>query len=473
MKYFYHLLFVLVHLFTFIQAFDPLRRRLASIPQTPIQPNDDPGQPLFLTPYIESGQIDQARNLSRVNLQPDYSFPSYSGYLTVNKTHQSNLFFWFFPSQTGNASAPLLVWLQGGPGASSLFGLFAEQGPIMVDKEQKLHPSEITWNSKYHLLYIDQPVGTGYSFTKSEDGYVRNEDEVARDLYSMLTQFFQIFPEHIPSPFYVTGESYGGKYVPAIVYKIHIENPQAKVKINLKGMAIGDGLIDPYNQWNYGPVFYQFGLIDEIEMERVNLESELARNAIELKQYQIAYELFSDLLDDFYTNKTGLHNIYNYLQTQMPDSFNYYVPWVTASNNRQKIHVGNLTYNDGDAVGIALANDMMQSIVDKVTVIANNNYKVLIYNGLLDVIIASSLTMEWIDKFQWKYAEDVRNAERKVWKVKDDDREVAGYIKQAHSFFIAWVRNAGHMVPSEQPRAAFDLIDRFISAEENSNMFLS
>ncbi|UJR27758.1 hypothetical protein I4U23_009031 [Adineta vaga] len=459
----WYLLFTVGYIFNSAQGFGFLQRRLANIPQTPIQPNDDPGQPLFLTPYIESGQIDQARNLSRVNLQPDYSFPSYSGYLTVNKTHQSNLFFWFFPSQTGNASAPLLVWLQGGPGSSSLFGLFAEQGPIMVDKEQKLHPSEITWNSKYHLLYIDQPVGTGYSFTKSEDGYVRNEDEVARDLYSMLTQFFQIFPEHVPSPFYVTGESYGGKYVPAIVYKIHMENPQAKVKINLKGMAIGDGLIDPYNQWDWGPAMYQFGLIDERQLEYVNLQTALARNAIRLGQYSLAYDIFGNLFDEFYTNATGLSDVYNYILTDLPEAFGYYVPWVTASDNRQKIHVGNLTYNDGERVRTGLASDVMQTIVGKVAVIANN-YKVLIYNGLLDVIIASSVTMDWLDKLEWQFANELRGAERKVWKVKDDDREVAGYIKQAHSFFIAWVRNAGHMVPSDQPRAAFDLIDRFISA---------
>jgi carboxypeptidase C (cathepsin A) len=72
--------------------------------------------------------------------------------------------------------------------------------------------------------------------------------------------------------------------------------------------------------------------------------------------------------------------------------------------------------------------------------------------------------MNWIEKFQWKYAEAFRDAERKIWKVKDDDKEVAGYIKQTHSFFVAWVRNAGHMVPYNQPRATFDLIDRFVSA---------
>jgi len=462
--FWWYLLLTIAFKLNSAQGFDPLQRLLAGIPRTPIQPNDDPGEPLFLTPYIESGQINQARNLSQVNLQPDYSYPSYAGYLTVNKTLQSNLFFWFFPAQNGNTSAPLLLWLQGGPGSSSLFGLFAEQGPIMVDKDQKLHPSEITWNSKYHLLFIDQPVGTGYSFTKSEDGYVRNEDEVARDLYAMLTQFFQIFPEYVPSPFYVTGESYGGKYVPAIVYKIHVENPQAKVKINLHGMAIGDGLIDPYNEWDYGPVMYQFGLIDERQLEYVNLQTALARNAIRLEQYSLAYELFGSLFDEFYSNGTGLNDVYNYLLTQSPEAFDYYVPWVTASENRHKIHVGNLTYNGGEAVSTALANDVMQSIIGKVSAIADNNYKILIYNGVLDVIIASSLTMDWVDKLEWQYANELRRAERKIWKVKDDDKEVAGYIKQAHSFFVAWVRNAGHMVPAEQPRAAFDLIDRFVSA---------
>ena len=457
------LLFAITCLVNTVQGFDLLQRRLASIPRTPLHANADPGEPLFLTPYIESGQLDQARNLSRVNLEPGYSHPSYSGYLTVNKTHDSNLFFWFFPAQNSDPSSPFLVWLQGGPGSSSLFGLFAEQGPILVDKDQNLHPRNITWNSKYHLLFIDQPVGTGFSFTKSEDGYVRNEDEVARDLYAMLTQFFVIFHEYAASPFYVTGESYGGKYVPAITYKIHQENPQAKNKINLKGMAIGDGLIDPYNQWDYGPAMYNFGLIDERQLEYVNLQTQLARNAIRLGQFSLAYDIFGSLFGDFYTNATGLNDVYNYIRTDLQDWFDYYVPWVTASDNRRKIHVGNMTYNGGDRVRVGLASDVMQSIAGKVAVIANN-YKVLIYNGLLDVIIASSVTMDWVDKLEWQYANDLRSAERKVWRVKDDDKDVAGYIKQAHSFFVAWVRNAGHMVPSEQPRAAFDLIDRFVSA---------
>jgi len=190
---------------------------------------------------------------------PPYQRQSFSGYLTVNKEYNSNMFFWFFPAQNGNTSAPVLLWLQGGPGATSLFGLFTENGPIQVNDDGSLTERPINWNSLYSLLYIDNPVGTGYSFTSNDQGYTRSQDDVARDLYSALTQFFQIYTDYAFSPFYITGESYAGKYVPSIGYKIHVENqnPQAKVKINLVGLSMGNGWTDPYRQYTYGPLLYQ------------------------------------------------------------------------------------------------------------------------------------------------------------------------------------------------------------------------
>ncbi|CAI8028490.1 Probable serine carboxypeptidase CPVL [Geodia barretti] len=125
-----------------------------SIPGTTT--DSDPGQPLFLTPYIEKGEIDQARELSKVpTIQ---GLDSYSGFFTVNASSNGNMFFWFFPSQSGQTSAPLLLWLQGGPGGSSLFGLFVENGPLYVAKNGSVFRRDITWNKEYHMLYIDNPV---------------------------------------------------------------------------------------------------------------------------------------------------------------------------------------------------------------------------------------------------------------------------------------------------------------------------
>ncbi|CAF3370797.1 unnamed protein product [Rotaria sp. Silwood2] len=441
-----------------------------------ITSNDDPGEPLFLTPYLEQGKIEEARRLSSVELPP-YTQQSFSGYLTVNKQYNSNMFFWFFPAQNGDKNAPVLLWLQGGPGASSLFGLFNEHGPIQVNNDGSLTERPITWNSLYNLLYIDNPVGTGYSFTSNDQGYARSQDDVARDLYSALTQFFQIYTDYASNPFYVTGESYGGKYVPSITYKIHVENqnPQVKVKINLKGMTIGDGLTDPVNQYMYGDFLYQIGLIDLTQKAYVDLQTALMRYAIEQGQYIDAFRLFDALLNgdlinttSYFYNVTGIKNYFNYLLTDEPEDQGYFVPFVTRADRRKQIHVGNISYgSQSDTVEKMLLNDVMQSMAWKVAAIANANYSVMIYNGHLDIIIAVPLTMEWISQLTWMGTDELRQAPRKVWKVADTDPEIAGYVKTANNnrFFLATIRNAGHMVPYDQPRAMLDLLQRFLAAQ--------
>ena len=109
----------------------------------------------------------------------------------------------------------------------------------------------------------------------------------------------------------------------------------------------------------------------------------------------------------------------------------------------------------------------MQSMAWKVAAIANANYSVMIYNGQLDIIIAVPLTMEWVGQLIWSGTEELRKAPRTVWKVMDSDKEVAGYVKTANNnrFFLATVRNAGHMVPYDQPRAMLDLLERFLAAQ--------
>ncbi|CAF0812089.1 unnamed protein product [Adineta steineri] len=438
--------------------------------QSHLKTNDDPGEPLFLTPYLEQGKIEEARKLSSVELPP-YTRQSFSGYLTVNKTCNSNMFFWFFPAQNGNRSAPVLLWLQGGPGATSLFGLFNEHGPIQVNNDGSLSERPITWNSLYSLLYIDNPVGTGYSFTSNDEGYTRSQDDVARDLYSALTQFFQIYTDYASNPFYVTGESYAGKYVPSIGYKIHVENqnPEVKVKINLAGLSMGNGWTDPYRQYVYGPLLYQIGLIDDNQLFYINLQSDLIRYAISQKRFTDAFTLSDSLIDgdlinttSYFTNVTGLRAYFNYIQTGEPSSFSNYVPFITNVDRRRQIHVGNLTFHDDNKVETYLMNDVFQSIPFEQLTTLFDNYKILIYNGLLDIICAESLTLNWIKDLEWSHSQEYKNASRQIWKVNSADNQIAGYIKVVNRFMLASVRNAGHMVPTDQPRAMLDLLNRFL-----------
>lgn len=219
----------------------------------------DAGIPLILTPFIEKKLIKEAQSAAQVKFKEFQNVESYSGYLTVDLATDSNLFFWFFPATSNYSEAPVLLWLQGGPGSSSMFGLFGENGPFKIENDKVTLRNE-TWTKTHSVLYIDNPVGTGFSFTKN--GYVHNQTQVGEHLYQALKQFFLLFPQLQTNEFFVTGESYAGKYVPAVAHTIHKHNQKGQFKINLKGLAIGNGLCDPEHQLNYGEYLFQLGLID-------------------------------------------------------------------------------------------------------------------------------------------------------------------------------------------------------------------
>jgi vitellogenic carboxypeptidase-like protein len=366
----------------------------------------------------------------------------------------------------------VLLWLQGGPGSSSLFGLFVENGPLVVAKDGSVSRREITWNKEYHMLYIDNPVGTGFSFTNESGGYAVDETEVGINLYRALTQFFTVFSDYVGSDFYVTGESYAGKYVPAIAYRIHLENQgNPKVKINLKGVAIGDGLVDPVNMFGgYGDLMFQFGLVDENEKAHIDNETAIGVEYMRKKEFYQAFLIFDRLMNGdiypyptYFYNVTGVTDYYNILRTTEPEEYNYYLPYIHMNSTRAAIHVGNLSYGDhATDVEIHLANDIMNSTADWLAVLMDN-YKVLIYNGQLDLIVGAPLTERFLQVLQWSGQKEYLSVQKKIWKVKGSD-EVAGYIRQVSNFWQVVVRGAGHILPHDQPARGYDLITRFVEA---------
>lgn len=366
-------------------------------------------------------------------------------------------------------NAPVVVWLQGGPGASSMYGLFLEHGPIIVTKQKTVIPRKYSWNVKHNMIYIDSPAGTGYSFTDNELGYAKNETDVGRDLHTALVQFFKLFPELRENPFFVTGESYGGKYVPALSHAIKDYNIKAEVKINLQGLAMGNGFTDPENQLEYGNYLYQLGLLDAAGREQFHEAEAKAKQLIRDKNFGAAFDLFDVILNSdatktrsLFTNLTGFTNYFNYLQAESVDDAQYMSEWIQQADVRKAIHVGNATFHAEDkTVEQHLKLDVMQSMAVLVKDLLNH-YRVMHYNGQLDIIVAYPLTENYLLNLNWTGAAKYKKAVRKVWKVGE---QVAGYSKTVDNLTEVLVRNAGHMVPMDQPKWAWDLITRFTSGK--------
>ena len=158
-----------------------------------------------------------------------------------------------------NEEIPLVLWLNGGPGASSITGLLIEKlGPLMISKNGTLvaNPDHIT--KKHHLLVIDNPVGSGYS-TTDNGAYVHSETQVRTQFVHALHQFFNWHPEYRDSPFWVTGESYAGHYVPNIAWEIAVN----ATDIKLQGIVVGNGMYNMKLQYNtLGKIAFANGLID-------------------------------------------------------------------------------------------------------------------------------------------------------------------------------------------------------------------
>ena len=116
----------------------------------------------------------------------------YSGFISIDETYNSKIFYWLTMSSKSDSSTPLVVWLNGGPGSSSLFGLFTEMGPLRIDPNSGNFKIEkdLTWTSKANILYIDQPIGTGYSFTSNLDLIPKNEATVSAQFYRFIQKFF-------------------------------------------------------------------------------------------------------------------------------------------------------------------------------------------------------------------------------------------------------------------------------------------
>lgn len=168
----------------------------------------------------------------------------YSGYLD-NEEDDKHLFYWFFESRNDPKNDPVLLWLNGGPGCSSLTGLFMELGPSSVDESIELKFNPSSWNANASVIFLDQPVNVGFSYS---EGSVSNTVAAGKDVYALLTLFFKQFPEYSTQPFHISGESYAGHYIPVFATEILSHK---KRNINLQSVLIGNGLTDGYTQYEY------------------------------------------------------------------------------------------------------------------------------------------------------------------------------------------------------------------------------
>ncbi|KAF7131557.1 hypothetical protein RHSIM_Rhsim09G0071300 [Rhododendron simsii] len=120
--------------------------------------------------------------------QPPVSFQQYSGYVTVNESHGRALFYWFYEAMENPETKPVLLWLNGGPGCSSIgYGALEELGPFLSQKgKPELMFNNHTWNKAANLLFLESPVGVGFSYTNTSSDIQQLGDTVTASVLPIV-----------------------------------------------------------------------------------------------------------------------------------------------------------------------------------------------------------------------------------------------------------------------------------------------
>jgi carboxypeptidase D len=260
-------------------------------------------------------------------LKPNVKISQYAGHLTVDAAKGGQIFYWLIEHEAhqhdghhnnhqGAAPAPLLVWLNGGPGCSSMDGLFLELGPFRLegDKEDQIKVNPHSWHHAANMLFIDQPVGTGLSYTRSTDGYPTSDDAVNVHFYAFLTAFFKLHDRYTTvvngrrqtRPFYISGESHAGHYIPCMAAHILKRNAEVGADknnnglfIDLKGIALGNPWTDPHNQYDVSDYAHGHGLITSGQRNKLKEKNRECRRHLKEGRYDhpVCFELLDNVVD--------------------------------------------------------------------------------------------------------------------------------------------------------------------------------
>eukprot|EP00397_Hematodinium_sp_SG-2012_P023478 GEMP01024394.1.p1 GENE.GEMP01024394.1~~GEMP01024394.1.p1 ORF type:complete len:471 (+),score=123.55 GEMP01024394.1:77-1489(+) len=434
-------------------------------------------EPVEVGPNMEADIRDP--QLCDDKVKQHAGFIPFKGHLDKPK----RFFFWLFEARNPSGDdTPLVLWLSGGPGCSSSLALFAENGPCKVVKNgQETVTNTHAWNERAHLLYVDQPAGTGWS----EGSFVTGEEGVGDDMFVFLQKFYEALPQYQKNPFYITGESYAGHYIPAIAHRVLKSNRKSDgFRIPLQGMAIGNGLTNPEEQYKwYAP------------MARDGGQSEggtTAGGKISAFSLKIMEAAIPGCVAAIKKCNTGTFDACDFALTvcQLSELLPFLISGLNPYDMREKCKVPPLCYdfepiskflNREDVkkklgvsahwrkcsrvVNLMFTGDWMKNYQQLLPELLDSGIKVLIYAGDSDFICNWLGNKHWTLKLKWDGKAGFNQAADEPYMV---NKAQAGRRRSFKGLSFLQVYQAGHMVPMNQPEVALQMINEFIGVHATS-----
>ncbi|XP_044474612.1 serine carboxypeptidase-like 17 isoform X2 [Mangifera indica] len=419
-----------------------------------------------------------ALSQSLINFLPGFQgplpFELETGYVGVGESEEVQLFYYFVKSERNPTDDPLLLWLTGGPGCSAFTAFAFEIGPVnfkVVEYNGSLPTlvlNPYSWTKVANILFVDSPVGTGFSYAKTPLASLTGDFIQVHQLSQFLRKWLADHPEFLSSPFYIGGDSYSGITVPALAQRISNENEKdIQPPINLQGYILGNPLTEPIVEQNSViPFAHGMGLISD------ELYHSLQRTCG--GQYAIIDPSNADCLNNiqaYYKSVSGIQI------AQILEPICGF-----ASPNPRELLTGHRRFlsqhphqeiDDPEplpppfigcrkiegrwmrcSLGLPYTVEIGSSFSYHVNLSAKG-YRALIYSGDHDMLVPFFGTQAWIRSLNYSIVDDWRQ-----WFLQS---QVAGYTRTySNQMTFATVKGGGHTAPEYRPAECYAMFERWI-----------
>ncbi|KAK0727054.1 Alpha/Beta hydrolase protein [Lasiosphaeria miniovina] len=417
----------------------------------------------------------------------------HAGHIEVNPEHNGNLFFWHFQNKHIANKQRTIIWLNGGPGCSSEDGALMEIGPYRLKDDHTLVYNNGSWNEFANVMFVDNPVGTGYSYVNT-DSYVHELDEMADQFIIFLEKWFALFPEYENDDLYIAGESYAGQHIPYIAKHLLARNkqPQIQHKWNLMGLLIGNGWISPREQYEaYLQFAYEKGLVEKgseigskLEAQNRICQKELAVSPGAIDNGDCEAVLQNLLQLTAKPKGDGKQECYNMYDVRLRDDFpscgmawppdlDSVTPYLRRKDVVDALHI-NANKNTGwtecnGMVGQQFkpsksrpSGEFLPDLLSEVPIVLFSGAEDLICNHLgTEALIGN---MAWNGRRGFELSPGTW-APRRDWTF---EGQPAGFWQEARNLTYVLFYNSSHMVPFDYARRTRDMLDRFMDVDISS-----
>ncbi|KAF2086090.1 pheromone-processing carboxypeptidase KEX1 [Saccharata proteae CBS 121410] len=416
----------------------------------------------------------------------------HAGHVEVNETTNGNLFFWHYQNRHIANKQRTVIWLNGGPGCSSMDGAMMEVGPFRVKKDQSLEYNNGSWDEFANLLFVDNPVGTGFSYVDT-NAYLHELNEMADQFIVFLEKWFALFPEYMYDDLYIAGESYAGQHIPYIARAILDRNKDTtKTPFKLSGLLIGNGWISPVDQYlAYLPYAYKNGLLQsgsggakQVEAQQAVCTKALSAGGSDHVDVGECEEILQTILsvttDKSKPENQQCVNMYDIrlrdddsCGMNWPPDLAQVTPYLRRDDVKNALHV-NPDKRTGwqECSGSVSMNFRARHSVPAVKLLPEilNEVPIVLFSGDQDLICNHIGTEELINNMSFNGGKGFEldsgtTAPRRDWTF---EGEPAGIYQEARNLTYILFYNSSHMVPFDFSRRSRDMLDRFMRVDLSS-----